>query len=579
MDHKASANEKRIREKTLESLSNRTKAPTSVFVILLVLYFAASAVVSIASGSRSNIMIAGTPFPLYTLAGVFSSLANICILFLAFYCGKAGFVAALTVLGVQLPMILMGVFVNHNLTSLPGVFGNLLAIIAIVVIYRNNVSVERYQTRLREQAVTDTLTGLPNRFACSELVGELTKRGIPFAMVTIDINDFKTINDTMGFNTGNKVLVEIASRWKSIADSGLSGTLDFIIRASGDEFALVIRDHHSEEDILNTIRQYEAALEERLTVDECDFYVTASFGYAEFPADTRDMDSLFSYSVTAMKEVKRAGSSEHILRFTPELLKEGHTLEIENKVRAAIENDTIYFQLQPQYDMSHKLRGFEALARMKDKDGSVISPGEFIPVAEKIGLIDKVDGIVFKKSAAFVGGLIQKSGADITLSVNASVRHLMKNNFLDEIRELLAESGLPAERLEIEITESIMIDSAEKALNCINEIRKMGVKVAIDDFGTGYSSLSYLFNFPANLLKIDKSFIDRMNTSDSSKEYVASIISIGHVMGFEVISEGVEDTEQLETLRNIGCDYIQGFVWGRPLPQEEAERIVMDSCR
>ena len=153
----------------------------------------------------------------------------------------------------------------------------------------------------------------------------------------------------------------------------------------------------------------------------------------------------------------------------------------------------------------------------------------------------------------------------------------MKSDFVDEIRELLDTSGIPAKNLEIEITESIMIESFEKALLCIDELKKMGLQIAIDDFGTGYSSLSYLNRFPANLLKIDKSFIDKMNTSDSSTQYVAEIISIGHVMGFDVISEGVEEDEQLETLKNIGCDYIQGFIWGKPLSAEDAEKLVLET--
>jgi len=249
-------------------------------------------------------------------------------------------------------------------------------------------------------------------------------------------------------------------------------------------------------------------------------------------------------------------------------------LEIESLIRSALENDAIYFQLQPQYDVNHRLRGFEALARMKDGEGKNVSPGEFIPVAEKVGLIDRVDGTVFRKATTFFGELLRKTGADLMLSINASVRHLMKNDFSEEIRELLKNSGIPAEKLEIEITESIMIESADKALQCIDEIKGMGVKMAIDDFGTGYSSLSYLNRFPANLLKIDKSFIDKMNTSDSSRQYVAAIISMGHVMGFDVISEGVEEEEQLETLKKIGCDFIQGFIWGRPLPKEDAEKLV-----
>ena len=167
---------------------------------------------------------------------------------------------------------------------------------------------------------------------------------------------------------------------------------------------------------------------------------------------------------------------------------------------------------------------------------------------DALGVNLTVDGAVFKKASMFFGELLCKTGAKLTLSLNASVRHMMKSDFLDEIRALLDDSGIPAEQLEIEITESIMIDSVDKALCCIDELKSMGIQIAIDDFGTGYSSLSYLNRFPANLLKIDKSFIDKMNTGDSSRQYVAAIISIGHVMGFEVISEGVEEPEQLETL-------------------------------
>lgn len=277
-----------------------------------------------------------------------------------------------------------------------------------------------------------------------------------------------------------------------------------------------------------------------------------------------------------MNEIKRVNSSDNILKYSHDILKNDRTLEIENLIRKALNKETIYFNLQPQFDMEHKLRGFEALARMKDSDGNFISPGEFIPVAEKVGLLDKVDSMVFRKATEFFSSLIKKTGLDLTLSLNASARHLMKNGFIEEISNLLDNSGISSLQLEIEITESILIDSADKALECINTLKEMGVKIAIDDFGTGYSSLSYLSKIPANLLKIDKSFIDRINTNESSKQYVAAIISMGHIMGLDVISEGVEEQEQIAALRSIGCDYIQGFVWGRPMSAEDAEKLVID---
>ncbi|MBO4608932.1 MAG: EAL domain-containing protein [Lachnospiraceae bacterium] len=580
MSNKTRNSDRKTIQGTLDRLYFLKKsAPRFLFWVLLVLYFFCNLIISVASSSGAAIMIGGQPLPFYTFAGVFSSISNVCIIIVAVYYGKQGFVAALTVLFVQLPIVTMSVVMGHNLTSLPGVFINVMTVGMVILIYRNNKKIDDYQESLRMQAVTDMLTGLPNWFATTELIEELIKKKIPFADVTIDMNGFKVINDTMGFDVGNEVLIEAAKRWKAVADGGASGTIDFVSRLSGDEFSLIIREFESDEDILNSIRMYEAALKDQMDNIGYDFFLTASFGYAVFPYDCGTMDELISYSMLAMQEIKKEASSEHIRKFSKDLLKKENTLEMESKIMNALENDTVYYMLQPQYDMDHKLRGFEALARMKDDDGSFISPADFIPVAEKAGLIDRVDSAVFRKAAAYVGELIRETGSDVMLSLNVSVKHLMKKDFLVEISNLLSSSGIPAEQLELEITESIMIESVEKAMHCINEIRKMGIKIAIDDFGTGYSSLSYLNNFPAHLLKVDKAFIDKMNSSDSSKQYVAAIITLGHVMGFNVISEGVEEASQIETLREIGCDYIQGYVWGRPLPHEEAGKLVRESVK
>ncbi|MBP5379379.1 MAG: bifunctional diguanylate cyclase/phosphodiesterase, partial [Ruminococcus sp.] len=378
------------------------------------------------------------------------------------------------------------------------------------------------------------------------------------------------------FKAGNQVLIEIAGRWKAISDKGGSDSVDYLTRINGDEFLLIICGYDSDETLRKVIGQYADALADHLTIDGSDIYITASFGYAEYPTDAGTADSLLSYANLAMNEIKRANSSDHILKYSSEIIKNERTLEIENIIRKALKKETIYFNLQPQYDMEHRLRGFEALARMKDSEGNFISPGEFIPVAEKVGLIDKVDSMVFKKATAFFSSLIRKTGLDLTLSLNASARHLMKSGFIEEIRDLLDKNDIVPHQLEVEITESILIDSPDKALHCVNELKEMGIKLAIDDFGTGYSSLSYLSKIPANLLKIDKSFIDKINTNENSKQYVAAMISMGHIMGLDVISEGVEEDEQLDALRSIGCDYVQGFIWGRPMSAEDAEKLVSD---
>ncbi len=560
-------------ERSMDMLTSGGKPPLWLYFLLMFLYLACTVVISLSAGSDMVLDIMGDPVSVYTLAGVFSALSNIFIIFMVVYFRKLGFISALVTLAIQLGTVLMGVLVKGNLTSLPGAFGDIFTMISVYIIYSNNMKIERYQARLCDQAATDRLTGLPNRFASTEMVSQLAKAGRKFTIVSVDLNNFKSINDTLGHTAGNEVLTELAERWvKTVEESG-NGCIEMITRQGSDEFLLIIND--KAKDPLKIIEKYRSVLERKMTVDGCDIFLTAGFGYAEFPTDTDNAETLFTYADTAMYEAKQSGVS--VVRFSRDLLNKNNLLQIEQDLRTALDNDTVTYCLQPQFDCSHKLRGFEALARLTDSSGNQLQPSDFVPVAEKVGIIDKVDGSVFRNSAKFVGGLIKKTGADITLSVNISVKHLMKNDFLEELRDILETSGIPADHLEIEITESIMIDSPEKAVQCIRTIRDMGIKIAIDDFGTGYSSLSYLSNFPADMLKVDKSFIDRMNSGDSSKQYVAAIISIGHIMHFDVITEGVEKPDQLETLRSIGCDYIQGFIWGRPLAPSEAEELVMAS--
>ena len=562
-------------EKLMQRLSGNRAPSIAGFVALLLLYVASYVFTARSSRAQDIVMLFGYPTPIASFTGVFSALGNFCIIFLVVFYGKPGFFTALGLLLVQLTLLALQIFKEHNMAAAPGMFSALFTTLVIFLFYNNYLRVQKYQVRLQEQAMTDQLTGLPNRFACSELINRLVERQERFAVVSIDLNHFRAINNTMGRSTGNKVLAEIARRWEQTVNSGASGPRDFIACQGGVEFALVIQGYQSDKDIIKSINCYNAVLEQKLTLEDCDYYITARYGYAEYPDDADNGDALLSYAFTAMYEAKR--TSAHICRFSPDMLNTEQSLEIERKIRQALDNNTLCFYLQPQFDITHRLRGFEALARLKDEDGSFISPAQFIPVAENAGLIDSVDRRVFRDSALFLGEVIKRTGADLTLSVNVSARHLMRNDFLDEVRDIVDTCGFPVKDLEIEITESVMIDSAEAALKCINAIKQMGAKIALDDFGTGYSSLSSLNAFPADILKVDKSFIDKMNTSDSSKQYVAAIISIGHIMNFDVISEGVEEPEQLDTLRSIGCDYIQGYIWGRPLPPEEAEALVLRS--
>jgi diguanylate cyclase (GGDEF)-like protein len=564
-------------DKTLTKLSLNKEAPKSAFILLMLIY-AISIFMTIKSSTTQGFVSIGDDYIAYSsFTGMFSMLGNICIICLVMLFRRVGYIVSMTMLLMQFPMMIVNVFLRNNLSAISGFFSNIMIIGAISILYFSYRKVLQYQKHIRVQAVTDRLTGLPNRFACNELMADFHKRSERFALVSIDLNNFKSINDTMGHDSGDETLRETARRWKDLANSGKTGTVDFIARKTGDEFLLIVSDYDSVSDIEKTIEAYKTELEKKFTIDNCDFYMTACFGYALYPEDTDIIDNLYLYADAVLHEIKKKGDGGRILRFTPDILNSERTLEIERKIRTALSGDKIFFHLQPQYDMNHKLRGFEALARMKDDDGSFISPVDFIPVAEKTGLVDRIDMRVFEQSLDFLDKVSKETDTDVTLSVNVSVRHLMKNNFIEDIKKIINSHDIAPGRIEIEITESIMIDSAEKALQRIDEIKAMGMKVAIDDFGTGYSSLSYLNNFPSDMLKIDKSFIDQMNLSDASRQYVAMIISIGHILNLKVISEGVESQDQVAVLKSIGCDYVQGFVWGRPMAPEDAEKLVEKS--
>ncbi len=564
-----------IIEKTLNSITSRKRVHFIFYFLILVLYIIAIHFVKKTAGNQDPWMINNIPIPMASFTGVFFALTNICLIMFVVLFGLPGFVTSLLLLSYEFTHLFIIIIFHHAYLNISGIFSNIFATTAVIFVYLNNYQVEKYQKKLREQAITDSLTGLPNRLACTELIKKLVKSGEKFAVTMIDLNNFKGINDTMGHSAGNEVLREIATRWKYAADSGISGTHDFITRQGGDEFTLIIRGFKSDDDILKSIRYYESVLEQKIILKNHDFFATASFGYAEYPADSDDYDTLFSYADLAMYNIKRANSSAHILRFSPYLLENGErAIDIERKIRTALNTNAVSFNLQPQFSMEHKLRGFEALARIIDSDGREIAPGEFVPIAESVGLIDKIDSRVFDESTKFFGKLIKETGLDAILSVNVSVRHLIKEDYLDEVKSVIKKNGVPPNQLEVEITESIMIDSESTAIETIKKLKEMGIRIAIDDFGTGYSSLSYLTRIPADLLKVDKSFIDKMNSNESSRQYVASIISIGHIMNFDVISEGVEESDQLDTLREIGCDMIQGFIWGHPMTPEEAEKLV-----
>lgn len=555
-------------------VSQRKGPPPLVFAAILLLYILASAGVMRVAREQSAIVLFGSPAPISSFAGVLSAMANICIIFLVLFFSKAGLVTMIVIMVFQFPMLAMNIIVRHNPAAFSGMFSNIFAVVACIIIYVNNLRLERYQRRLRDQAATDRLTGLPNRFACAEYLESLIRGSKKFAVISIDLNNFKSVNDSMGREVGDKVLLELARRWSSLTVARRGKTLDFLARLGGDEYAVVVRGYDSQESLAAAVEAYKLELANKITIEGCDYLMDACFGYAEYPADASSAASILSCADAALKEAKGRGAGSNILKFEPKHIKTEKALAMERKIRAALEKDDVFFRLQPQYDARRKLRGFEALARMSDEDGSVINPVDFIPIAEKAGLVDRVDKRVYGLAAAFLSKLTRDRQSDAVLCVNVSGRHLMKTNFVDGLKSVLDKACFSPDRLELEISESVFMDSADKTLERVKQVKALGVRVAVDNFGSGGLSLNSLSKFPVDAIKLDKPFIDAIDSSDAAKKYAAAIISAGHILNLQIVAEGVERPEQVDALRAAGCDYIQGFVWGKPLPPDEASTLM-----
>lgn len=441
------------------------------------------------------------------------------------------------------------------------------------IIHRYLVNLERNENELYNLANTDSLTELPNRRALKakmqEAIDNCKKNNTKLAIAMIDLDNFKNVNDTIGHEYGDQVLLNISNRWRELMSDN-----DFMARLGGDEFAILVSDFTSVLELDSHLQEFMNAVESKMNLKNNDYYISASMGVAMFPSDTLDESQLLKYADMAMYTAKYQGKKRicYYDGMMDNIIE--NTVQLESVIRRAIQSDSFSLVYQPQYTAEDKrLRGFETLIRLSDSKGKQVSPGDFIPVAEKTNLIIDVDRWVMRNSMREFKTLLGKT-PDILLSINISATHLLDACFLDDLDTIMKETGFPAANLELELTESVFVASIDKAKEVMKQIKSRGIHIALDDFGTGYSSLSYLRELPIDLLKIDKIFVDSIKDGPQEESFVAAIISLSRIMKFAVISEGVEDESQLETLRRLGCDYIQGFLWGKPQLLSDAKDII-----
>ena len=438
-----------------------------------------------------------------------------------------------------------------------------------VVIFEDVTEREKAEERARFLATHDDLTGLPNRSVFGEAVNDAVKEGHryghEFAVMFMDLDRFKNINDTLGHAAGDILLIETAKRLKECMRAS-----DVIARIGGDEFVIMLRKVSDQSQVAAVARKILAAVVKPLTIHGHECRTTASIGISMFPTDALDEESLIKNADAAMYVAKDEGRNSfrfHIQDITTQSIER---LTLEASLRGALERDELLLHYQPKQELGQGgIVGVEALLRWRHPDLGLLPPSRFIPLAEETGLIVPIGKWVIEAACAQNVAWQRQGLPALQIAVNLSPRQFADPGLLVDIEAALAKSGMAPELLELEITESMVMQNVERAMRVLKAIKGLGVMLAIDDFGTGYSSMSLLKKFPIDVLKIDRSFVHDISTNSEDQAIADAIIALGRALELTIVAEGVETAEQEAFLRAHGCDQIQGFLISKPVPPDE----------
>jgi diguanylate cyclase (GGDEF)-like protein/PAS domain S-box-containing protein len=454
------------------------------------------------------------------------------------------------------------------------------AVGGVVVNFTDITERKRAEEALAHQALHDPVTGLPNRRLLTDrlelAVARAERSGLPFAVLFYDVDHFKLVNDSLGHPAGDAVLQELAARFREGARDA-----DTVVRFGGDEFVIVCEGLEGIDEAVDIAQRLVALVEVPLLVDRAERIVTVSAGVALGHAGD-DPSSLLRDADAAMNLAKDRGRAR-IEVFSDALRGQAtRRLELDTALRLAFTRDELQLVYQPIVTVDNgRPVGCEALLRWERSVFGAISPAEFIPLAERSGLIVPIGSWVIRRAAEQLSKWNHDAPAtaDLWMAVNISARQLGAPDLVEAITEALDDTGLDPQRLHLEVTESALIDDVAKSIECLDQLKALGVHIDVDDFGTGYSSLSYLKRLPIDTLKIDQSFTDGLGTDPHDTSIVTAIISLGHALDLDLIAEGVETATQLAELRLLGCDLAQGFHWSKPLPPEQLVAWVVDHQR
>jgi len=424
---------------------------------------------------------------------------------------------------------------------------------------------KKNEAELRKLANSDTLTGLPNRASFQMNQTRLVSEKIPHALLMFDLDNFKKINDSLGHELGDILLCRVAER---IATSVRKH--DSIYRLGGDEFGLIIENTNDIHTITSIAKNVLVQIATPIKIKRHELVLHASIGVVLYPEDGASPQELLKNADTAMYHAKGNGGNQYQFFNDSMNKKVVQRLKVEHLIRYGLKNDYFSVYYQPKIEISTgRIAGMEALVRFEHPSKGLVSPVTFIPVSEETGQIIDIGETVLRKSCFATKDWVDAGLFDGRIAVNLSAVQFTQPNLVEMIANILIESKLPAKYLELEITEGTVMDSPQQAIKIMQQIREMGIHLSLDDFGTGYSSLAYLKKFPLNTLKIDKAFVDDIEHSEQGRNMVATIVTIAHNLGLQVVAEGVEQTLQLEFLSSLNCEQLQGYLYSKPLPEQD----------
>lgn len=426
------------------------------------------------------------------------------------------------------------------------------------------------ENELEKRLLTDSLTEVSNRFAYIERMDGLLEststmsHSVQHAVYFLDLDRFKQINDTLGHAVGDTILVEVAKRIKTLLKNK-----DIIARYGGDEFIITLTNVKNVKEAAKFAEQIIGIIEKPLDINGRNVFISTSVGVSMYPADGETTEQLIHCADKAMTYSKKNGLNGYSFYFEELQTDSQRVLLLDSELRRAIVNREFDLHFQPKISVKNEeIQGVEALVRWNNERLGFVSPAEFIPYAEETGLIIPLSEVIIEKACEAVIEM-QQHGRKSPIAINISSIHFKQQNFLESIQAILERYNMPANNFEIEVTERTVMNSANETVSKLVRLKKMGFKISIDDFGTGYSSLSYLVRFPLDCLKIDRSFIQHIASLDEKQAVVDAIIQMSHRLKMKVVAEGVEQAQQVDILRKMNCDIIQGYYYSKPLPLNE----------